>query len=292
MVAKGELCEIRLEDPSSGELFAVCPVQYGQRGVCVEPVTDSSRYYVLRVEDPATRRHAFLGMGFDNRTDAFDFNEALIRHEQQVARERAARAKVAGPGPGSNPAGASASGASTSASGPQYWGPGTAAANSTAAAEVEGLYRQTADLRLQEGQTIRVNVCGLKKPGGSATAAGAGGFLSGLASASAQSPTRAGAPPSVPCIGAIPPPPLQPGQPAAAALQPPMLAPPPVPLQSQTYGRKQVPPQQGGVTKPAESFAPAAPQLGESLATGATAAMQAPSTAATTSGQDNWATFD
>lgn len=63
---------------NSGDLFAVCPVQCGQRSVCIEPVTDSSRYYVLRVEDSATCRHAFLGMGFDNRMDAFDFNEALV----------------------------------------------------------------------------------------------------------------------------------------------------------------------------------------------------------------------
>lgn len=38
---------MKLEDPSNGDIFAVCPVS----DTSVEPVNDSSRYFVLRIED-------------------------------------------------------------------------------------------------------------------------------------------------------------------------------------------------------------------------------------------------
>jgi hypothetical protein len=150
LIAKGELCEIRLEDPSSGELFALVPIPLGQRDICVEPVADSSRYFVLRVEDPTTKRHAFLGLGFNERNEAFDFNVALSDHERQV--QRAKEVKVA---------------ATTASTGNQDALPATDA----------GLLYKKQDLSLKEGQTIKINV---KKPGG----AEGGGFLSGLASTS------------------------------------------------------------------------------------------------------------
>ena len=36
----------------AGELFAMCPVD-AHPGVAVEPVSDSSRYFVLRLADPS-----------------------------------------------------------------------------------------------------------------------------------------------------------------------------------------------------------------------------------------------
>lgn len=65
--------------PCSGELFGTCPVGAGQRAVAVEPVSDSSRYFVLRLLDKSSGRHAFVGLGFNDRGEAFDFNVALVR---------------------------------------------------------------------------------------------------------------------------------------------------------------------------------------------------------------------
>ncbi|GER50627.1 adaptin ear-binding coat-associated protein [Striga asiatica] len=79
-------CEIRLEDPSSGDLFAACFVNPGQREIAVEPALGSSRYFVLRIED-GRGKHAFIGLGFNERNEAFDFNVALSDHEKYVKRE-------------------------------------------------------------------------------------------------------------------------------------------------------------------------------------------------------------
>ncbi|XP_020599529.1 adaptin ear-binding coat-associated protein 2-like [Phalaenopsis equestris] len=50
VVSKGEDCIIRLEDRETGELFARAFVRTGEPNP-VEPVIDSSRYFVLRVEE-------------------------------------------------------------------------------------------------------------------------------------------------------------------------------------------------------------------------------------------------
>lgn len=50
IVSMGDACTLKLEDRNNGELFAKCPIdQYP--GVAIESVSDSSRYFVIRIQD-------------------------------------------------------------------------------------------------------------------------------------------------------------------------------------------------------------------------------------------------
>ncbi|ORX96903.1 hypothetical protein BCR34DRAFT_497349 [Clohesyomyces aquaticus] len=63
---------ILLEDPSSGQLFAAAP--YTSPGV-VEQALDSSRFFAVTVVGEG--RKAILGIGFEERSEAFDFSISL-----------------------------------------------------------------------------------------------------------------------------------------------------------------------------------------------------------------------
>merc|ERR1719277_2358809 len=62
-------------DSGSGQLFAQCNIPNGEHEKYVERVVDSSRYFVLKITNG--QRHAFIGLGFEDRNDAFDFNCTL-----------------------------------------------------------------------------------------------------------------------------------------------------------------------------------------------------------------------
>ncbi|KZS89993.1 adaptin ear-binding coat-associated protein 1 NECAP-1, partial [Sistotremastrum niveocremeum HHB9708] len=73
IIEKSSGAFIRLEDPSTGDLFA--QAAYDAEKPNVEAVLDSSRYFVLRVEEG--NRKAYIGIGFAERSESFDFNVAL-----------------------------------------------------------------------------------------------------------------------------------------------------------------------------------------------------------------------
>jgi adaptin ear-binding coat-associated protein 1/2 len=72
VVERNDLTVVLLVDKNTGGIFAVCPVKEGAVDRCI----DSSRYFVLRVEN-ANGRHMYIGMAFNERNDAFDFNTSL-----------------------------------------------------------------------------------------------------------------------------------------------------------------------------------------------------------------------
>lgn len=57
----------------------MCKVEDG----AVERVPDSSRYFVIKIQN-AQGRHAFVGLAFDDRNQAFDFNVALQEFKKYV----------------------------------------------------------------------------------------------------------------------------------------------------------------------------------------------------------------
>ena len=83
VVERGDTTAILLVDKEKGSIFAVCPVKEG----AVERCIDSSRYFVLRIEN-ASGRHMFIGVAFNERNDAFDFNAALEDSKREKEMEQ------------------------------------------------------------------------------------------------------------------------------------------------------------------------------------------------------------
>ncbi|CAH0406567.1 unnamed protein product [Chilo suppressalis] len=86
LVSKGEELIMKLEDKTSGELFAKCPIDK-YPGVALESVTDSSRYFVVKIQDD-NGRTAYIGLGFGDRSDSFDLNVALQDHFKWLRKEQ------------------------------------------------------------------------------------------------------------------------------------------------------------------------------------------------------------
>jgi adaptin ear-binding coat-associated protein 1/2 len=132
--------DIVLEDPSTGQLFAAAP--YSSVAV-VEQVLDSSRFFAVTVVGDGNRK-AVLGIGFEERSEAFDFSVAL-----QEVRKTLGLASAAGK-------------------------------KGTGKAKENEKVEEKRDFSLKEGETITVNIGGKSgkwgKGAGRSEDAGTGGF--------------------------------------------------------------------------------------------------------------------
>jgi len=92
VLAKGDTVMLQLFSiEKAGQLVAACPIALeGDQTLeyWVEPVKDSGRYFVIRMVDNKSKKQALLGIGFRERTPAFEFQEALGHHFRRVMRAR------------------------------------------------------------------------------------------------------------------------------------------------------------------------------------------------------------
>uniref|UniRef100_A0A0X3P551 Adaptin ear-binding coat-associated protein 2 n=2 Tax=Schistocephalus solidus TaxID=70667 RepID=A0A0X3P551_SCHSO len=97
VVAKGKTLFIKLEDSVSGQLYAQCPVEEFP-GIAVEQVLDSSRYFAIRLmaDNGCTM---YVGIGFAERSDSFDFNVAIQDHFTHQKQEEEAERQASHPQP-------------------------------------------------------------------------------------------------------------------------------------------------------------------------------------------------
>lgn len=84
------------EGGKGSSLFALCKVDLmGPENLTmdhwVKPVSDSSRYFAVRVTDDNGGREAVIGLGFREREEAEDFSQCLINYHNAISRERLSR---------------------------------------------------------------------------------------------------------------------------------------------------------------------------------------------------------
>lgn len=81
VLSKGKATRIVLDDPNTGAVFGECPLDHPN---AVEQVVDSARFFVIRIVNGT--KHAFIGIGFNERNQAFDFKVA-IEESKRIAKE-------------------------------------------------------------------------------------------------------------------------------------------------------------------------------------------------------------
>ncbi|CAD7955660.1 unnamed protein product [Amoebophrya sp. A120] len=99
VVAKGPHVVLRLVKPATEEMFLQSVIEHGDHEKFIERTVDSSRYFVLRVVHPGTKKTAYIGLGFEDRNDAFDFNCCLTDFRGTSSGGSAASSTAASSGP-------------------------------------------------------------------------------------------------------------------------------------------------------------------------------------------------
>ena len=82
IASRGKLAIIYLIDEQN-KIFATCPVNDDSS---VERCLDSGRYFAIKIQN-AQGKYAVIGIAFNERNDAFDFNVALQEHKSECERE-------------------------------------------------------------------------------------------------------------------------------------------------------------------------------------------------------------
>ena len=82
IVSKKNQCVVQILDANS-QLYVACPVDPLNISASVERTVDSSRFFALKVLGP-NGQHAYVGMAFAERNDAFDFWAGLLDFQGTV----------------------------------------------------------------------------------------------------------------------------------------------------------------------------------------------------------------
>jgi hypothetical protein len=82
IVSQRNQCVVQVLD-AQNQLYVACPVDPLNLGNAVERTTDSSRFFALKVKGPSGQ-HAYVGLGFVERNDAFDFWAGLLDFQGTV----------------------------------------------------------------------------------------------------------------------------------------------------------------------------------------------------------------
>ena len=80
VMLRGERCVVEFIDDDDN-LFAKAPIR-DDGPSAVEPVLDSSRYFVVRIEK--NKKKTYVGLGFQERSEALDFKIALQEYKKYL----------------------------------------------------------------------------------------------------------------------------------------------------------------------------------------------------------------